>query len=76
MSEFTIDPAVKKIADALPILRALETVCFEAACYGEAMALSGITYLLAQHVDCNTNPDSPEFAAAAAILNEVDGDAT
>ena len=65
-----IDPATKCIADALPTLKAVEMACFDAQCFGEGMALSGIIYLLAQWVDNNTPPSSPEFATAQAILDD------
>ena len=65
---YSIDPATKLIADALLTMKDVEVACYEANRYGEGVALSGIIYLLAHHVDNNTHPDSSEFAVAQAVL--------
>lgn len=65
-----IDPHIRVIAVALPMLDDLRDTLCRAGWRPEANIASGLLELLAESVQSNSPPGSEEFAAAEAVLAE------
>lgn len=67
-----IEPHIRVIAVALPMLIDLQETLIGAGIWAEASIADGLLQLLAELVKSSSPPQSEEYAAAEAVLNPAE----